>query len=306
MKKKTYKQKVVGRFAPSPSGRMHLGNLFTAVLSYVSARKQRGEWLLRHEDLDPQRCKREYALQVEEDLKWLGMQWDRVPVYQSKQSVAYQLFFMILTDKGLLYPCFCSRSDVHASAPHGDTYVYSGKCRNLSKGEIEELLKTRQPAYRIKVEDRLSTFVDRNYGEQTVNLARDCGDFIIKRGEDKFAYHLAVVVDDQLSGVTEIVRGMDLLQSTHQQIYLHEKLWPMAKVPSYAHVPLLVDAEGRRLSKRDLATDVGYLREHYTAEEMLGKIAFLSGVTEKEESMTMKELIAEFDWSKVKREDIIV
>lgn len=304
-----------GRFAPSPSGRMHLGNVYSAVLSWLSAKSQGGEWLLRIEDLDTQRCKPEYALQIEDDLRWMGLVWDEGgstggpsgPYYQSQRNAIYQNELEKLHSKGLLYPCYCTRADIMASsAPHqtDGQVVYSGRCRTLSENQRIELEKVRKPATRLMVEDAEICFTDIHYGHQRFNLAHDCGDFIVQRADGNFAYQLAVVADDALMGVTEVVRGCDLLPSTPQQIYLYRLLGYDA--PQFAHVPLLMSKDGHRLAKRDKGADMGFLRQTYTPEMLLGKIAYYAGLADNQEAISLRELTDEFQWEKVAKTGIVV
>ena len=306
---------VVGRFAPSPSGRMHLGNIYSAVLSWLSARSQGGRWILRLEDLDRQRCHPEYATQIEDDLRWLGLDWDEGgtlggpngPYYQSQRTEFYINALEQLRGTGRLYPCFCTRADIMASsAPHQSDgmIVYSGKCRQLTAAQIADLQATRKPAIRLAVDNTDGSFTDLHYGPQPYNLARDCGDFILRRADGNFAYQLAVVVDDALMGVTEVVRGCDLLTSTPQQILLYQLLgYP---VPQFAHIPLLIAPDGRRLAKRNAGTDMGSLRQRYTPQQLLGLIAHLAHLTDKREELSASELLSVFAWSKVPTENIVV
>ena len=308
-----------GRFAPSPSGRMHLGNVYSAMLSYLSAKKSGGEWILRIEDLDRQRCKKEYSAQLLDDLLWLGLKWDNFSsdstfpglsdeFFQSNRDSFYVKVFDLLSEKGLVYDCFCRRADLLASsAPHASDgrTVYSGKCRKLSEYEKSILYKTRSPAKRLIVEDGSASFTDGHFGLQTCSLASDCGDFIIRRADGNFSYQLAVVVDDALMGVDEVVRGRDLISSTFEQLYLYEKL-DFDRAPTFYHLPLLVSEDGRRLSKRDKDCDMGFLRENYSPEFLIGKILFLCGCIEKEESLSLSEAVSAFDWQKVKKEDISI
>lgn len=302
-----------GRFAPSPSGRMHLGNIYSAVLSWLSARSQGGEWVLRIEDLDRQRCRPEYASQIEDDLLWLGLDWDEggshgganAPYFQSQRDEFYQAELEKLKRKNLLYPCFCSRADIMAaSAPHASdgSVVYNGHCRNLTKNERMALLTTKTPSIRIMVSDSVSSFVDGHYGVQKCNLQHDCGDFIVQRADGNFAYQLAVVTDDALMGITEVVRGRDLLQATHQQIFLYQQLG--YQVPAFSHLPLLITTQGTRLAKRDKAADMGVLRQQFKPEELLGQIAFLSHLIDRRQAISLTELTKEFSWSKIPKEDI--
>ena len=307
-------QTTVGRFAPTPSGRMHLGNHFCALTSWLSARSKGGSYILRIEDLDPLRCSREYSQLLEDDMRWLGLDWDvgglddigpHKPYSQSERSDIYEQMLETLRKKGLIYPCYCSRSELHAAnAPHlsdGST-VYSGKCRYMSEEEKTAKAKKRGGAMRLIVPDESVTFTDICYGERTQNLKTECGDFILRRSDGVFAYQLAVVVDDALMGVTEVVRGRDLLDSSFRQIYLHKTLG--FTPPEFGHHPLILADDGRRLSKRDLDTDVGFLRNRFSAEQLLGQLGFISGQIDRPEPLTAAELLSCFDWRKMPREDI--
>ena len=212
---------VVGRFAPSPSGRLHLGNLACSLLAWLSARSRGGRIVLRIEDLDAERCPRKYADQLEEDLGWLGLFWDEggskggphEPYYQSECSGIYTESYKKLEDMGLVYPCFCSRSQLHAaSALHTSdgNVVYPGTCRGLTAEEIAEKRKKKAPAYRLMVPDENITFTDGCMGEHTENLLRDCGDFYLRRADGVFAYQLAVVVDDAPMTCFPLRRGSSI------------------------------------------------------------------------------------------------
>ena len=208
------KGQVRGRFAPSPSGRMHLGNVTAALLSWLSVRSQQGSWVLRIEDLDPQRSRRAFAEQIMDDLRWLGLDWDETPLWQSERTAIYEEKLGELQKKNLIYPCHCSRADLHsASAPHGTDgeLLYSGRCRNLSEQEKRTLEKTRRPAMRVRVDNRVIALKDGLQGQGVSRLDQTCGDFIVRRSDGVFAYQLAVVIDDGLTGITEVVRGMDLV-----------------------------------------------------------------------------------------------
>ncbi|MCI6949406.1 MAG: tRNA glutamyl-Q(34) synthetase GluQRS, partial [Collinsella sp.] len=223
---------------------MHLGNVFSCLCSWLSARSQGGSIVLRIEDLDD-RCKRpELAAQLIDDLAWLGLEWDEGPYYQHDRLDLYESALRQLQDAGLTYPCFCTRAELHAaSAPHASdgTPIYRGACRNLSVEEIARRSVLRAPATRLRVPtvDDLAgdviEFVDRTYGAQCEALATECGDFLVRRSDGVFAYQLAVVVDDAAMGVTEVVRGCDLLGSTPRQIYLQHLLG--LPTPRYAHIP---------------------------------------------------------------------
>ena len=295
----------VGRFAPSPSGRMHLGNVLCALLAWLSARHQNGAFLLRIEDLDAMRCPRSYADLIMDDLRWLGLDWDGEVPYQSERSEIYEKYENILREKGLLYPCFCSRAALHAaSAPHlsDGRVLYAGTCRGLSPEEITEKRKKRAPATRVRVPDEEISFTDGVFGEYRENLAEECGDFIIRRSDGVFAYQLAVSVDDLDMGITRVVRARDLLDSTPRQIWLMETLG--GKAPEYAHAPLLVAPDGRKLSKREGDLNMEALRQKYTPEQLTGMLAKLAGLRPTDAPVTAIELAADFSWDKVPRADI--
>ena len=299
--------KTVGRFAPSPSGRMHLGNLWSCLLAWLSARSAGGKMVLRLEDLDPDRCRREYCDQVMRDLEWLGLDWDNQPVYQSERTELYAQAFAQLEQQGLIYPCYCNRAErLAASAPHRSDGVvlYGGRCRTLTAQQREELEQTRRPAWRLRVPDEEYTFTDLLQGEYRENLERECGDFILRRSDGVYAYQLAVVVDDALMGVTQVVRGQDLLDSTPRQNYIQKLLgYPH---PEYGHVPLLLSADGRRLAKRDRDQELGQLQQRFSAPELVGRLAHLAGLLERPEAITPRELIPLFSWEKLPKEDISI
>ena len=388
-----------GRFAPSPTGRMHLGNVFCALLSWLSAKSKGGEWVLRIEDLDPQRSREEYALQLMDDLQWLGLPWDGEPVWQSQRGHIYEEYLRCLTEMGLTYPCHCTRADIMATqAPHetDGRVVYKGTCRPRaidainsidSIGSIDSVIRTvpdttlpptvplsqgdeeqrsgggmpphRSPltvtpsTTRLIVPDRTIPFTDGHYGRHDINLAEHCGDYIVRRKDGAWAYQLAVVVDDALMGITEIVRGRDLLLSSPQQIHLRELLFFERKTENgtdagsesrskiyfdyaeqqggkdreaglkrknnsltahhspltvnFFHHPLLCNAEGQRLCKRDKSMDLGYLRNKgTTAREIIGLLAHLAGLTDTPAPITPTELLPLFSWDKVPNEDIML
>ena len=293
----------VGRFAPSPSGRMHLGNLFTALLAWLSARADGGEFVLRIEDLDPDRSRAEYAEAIRDDLRWLGLDWDREMPLQSTQTPVYAEQFERLRKRGLIYPCFCTRNELHAaSAPHASdgTLLYAGTCRNLTPAQIAS--QTRKPAWRIRVPEESISFRDGVFGAVTQNLATACGDFILRRSDGVYAYQLAVVCDDALGGITQVVRGCDLLPSTPRQIWLGRELGFVQ--PAYYHVPLLVAPDGRRLSKRERDLDMEHLRRRYTPEQLTGRLAFLAGLRPEVSAVAPKELAHGFTWGVIHKYDI--
>ena len=296
---------VVGRFAPTPSGRLHLGNVLCAMLACLSARQQGGRFLLRIEDVDVPRCPRALAQQAMEDLRWLGFTWDEPPLFQSERTEVYEHHLALLTQQGLTYPCFCTRARLQSLlAPNlGDTQVvYPGTCRDLSPQETARLLTQRSPSIRLRVPDKELVFTDGLQGVIRENLARDCGDFVLRRSDGLFGYQLAVVVDDGLSGVSEVVRGRDILSATPRQIYLQRLLgFP---TPHYVHIPLLTDAHGRRLAKRDRDLDLSALRMRYSPEEILGILASTAGLLRSYHPVSWDELTNDFSWSRVCREDM--
>ena len=377
-----------GRFAPSPTGRMHLGNVFCALLSWLSAKSKGGEWVLRIEDLDPQRSREEYALQLMDDLQWLGLPWDGEPVWQSQRGHIYEEYLLRLTEMGLTYPCHCTRADIMATqAPHetDGRVVYKGTCRPRAIdainsidsidaiGSIDSTIRTVPATTRLIVPDRTIPFTDGHYGRHDINLAEHCGDYIVRRKDGAWAYQLAVVVDDALMGITEIVRGRDLLLSSPQQIHLRELLFGERKTENgtdagsenrskiyfdyaeqqggkdheaglkrknnsltahhspltahlsspeedvstirrdtpltvnFFHHPLLCNAEGQRLCKRDKSMDLGYLRNKgTTSQEIIGLLAHLAGLTNTPAPITPTELLPLFSWDKVPTEDIML
>ena len=296
---------VRGRFAPSPSGRMHLGNLWSCLLAWLAARSAGGEIVLRLEDLDPDRCRREYCDQIMRDLEWLGLDWDGQPVYQSERTASYAAAFRELEGQGLIYPCFCTRAErLAASAPHQSdgTAVYNGRCARLTTEERAELSKSRRPAWRVRVPEKTITFCDllqKNYRE---DLKRECGDFILRRSDGVFAYQLAVVVDDAIMGVNQVVRGRDLLSSTPRQLWLQDRLG--LPHPEYGHLPLLLAPDGRRLAKRDRDLELGRLQEEYTAPQLVGLLAHAARLTDRPEAATPQELLPLFSWEKLPKENI--
>lgn len=302
---------VIGRFAPTPSGRMHLGNAFSALLAWLDAKSCGGKILLRIEDLDAERCSEELAERLAEDLLWLGLDWDEgglAPEYrQSRRTAYYQEIFTELAKQGYLYPCFCSRAErLAANAPHtaDGAVVYSGRCRDLSAGERQKLIAGgRRPAWRIRVPEQVISLTDGNLGAYSENLAADCGDFIIRRSDGVFAYQLAVAADDAAMGVNHIVRGRDLLSSAPRQIWLHQLLHNAP--PRFFHVPLLLAGDGRRLAKRDNSLTIAELRARHAAPEIIGLLAWWAGLLDEPVPVTPQELIGGFDWRRVPAGDIV-
>ena len=301
---------VVGRFAPSPSGYLHMGNLLAMLLAWLDCRALGGELVFRMEDLDPARSKPEYIAALADDLRWLGLDWDRGwpdPAYaQSKRRALYEQAFRQLEAQDLVYPCWCSRAErlAAASAPHpGEQQADFGcRCARMSRTEREELLRgDRPPAWKLRCPDETISINDGHYGLYAQNLAREAGDCIIRRADGVFAYQLAVSVDDLAMGVTRVVRGRDLLNSAPRQKWLIETLGGAA--PDYCHGPLIVSGDGK-LSKRLGSLSTRQLRQDYTPEALVGRLAQMCGLIEKEEALTPRELLSVFSWDRVKTEDI--
>ena len=334
-----------------------MGNVFSALLSWLSVKSRGGKWLLRIEDIDPQRSKQHYAEQIMEDLEWLGLTWDEGPYYQSQRSDIYGHYLNELSKQGLLYPSYKTRAErLAVSAPQEDSPLRASnptsptprsltpnpspwrrgeelhnaseedsykQVQNKSQKEIDKE-STKQGKHiapsplrggqgeglslgvgvALHVSPTVITYTDRHYGEQQVDMKRDIGDFIVRRRDGAWAYQLAVVVDDALMGVTEVVRGRDLLQSAGQQIYLGGLLgFPRM---DYAHLPLLCNENGQRLSKRDKSMDLGALRQHFSAEEIIGKLAFFAHLIGENEPCKPADLLPLFDWKKVPCDDILL
>ena len=258
------KKRHIGRFAPSPTGFLHTGSLVAAMASWLDARAQGGLWLLRIEDLDPPREVPGSADQIVATLADLGFEWHGEVVRQSTRHALYDEAFARLQSSGLVYPCACTRREIDEAGIAPDsiadstsrTAIYPGTCRNgLPPGRVPR-------AWRMRVPDESIVFTDRASGLVRQNLAREVGDFVIKRADGLWAYQLAVVVDDAEQGVTDIVRGADLLDSTPRQILLQRALgWPS---PRTLHLPLVVDAHGEKLAKKNGATAID--RRHPLAE----------------------------------------
>lgn len=296
---------------------MHLGNIFAALMSYASAKSQGGKWILRIEDLDRQRCRPEFSSQIVDDLLWLGLQPDEGPgaasdgghgpYYQSLRDDIYSRAFDTLHSQGLTYECFCRRQDLTAaSAPHasdGHT-IYARTCLNLSETQKAELRLSRNPAWRLKLPDEVSSFVDGHYGTHSANLATDRGDFILRRSDGNFAYQLAVVTDDALMGVNEVVRGRDLLPASHEQSFLLHALGHDA--PRYCHFPLLLSPDGARLSKRDRSLAMDKIREKLKPDELIGLMAWVVKIQNHWSPMSLDAFVTAFNWDLIPKDDITI
>ena len=285
-----------GRFAPSPTGYIHLGNVWIALLSYISTRQQKGTYVVRMEDIDLQRSKRELGEALLDDLEWLGFEWDEGPrvggpevsYWQSERQTYYADILEYLALEKLIYPCFCNRARLQsiASAPHVGEVVhrYDGKCRHLRDFEIQELCNSKEPSLRLAIDSCDLEFDDRWQGKQHIHLEGELDDYVLRRGDGMYAYNLAVVLDDIAMGITEVIRGDDLLDTTGQQLYLYNTLqqcYPHKNivVPKYGHAPLLVDTDGHRLSKRQKSITIRELREQqWSASRILGELAVAGGL----------------------------
>lgn len=279
---------------------MHLGNIYTAVMSWLSVRACGGRWILRIEDLDPQRSKAVFAHLIEDDLRWLGLEWDEGgydaagphgPYRQSLRHDFYAAALETLKGTGLCYPCFCRRADIMATqAPHQSDgrIIYAGTCRPALL-PAPFAAPPRPHAVRIAVPDTDICFTDAICGPTAVNLAGHCGDFVLRRADGAWAYQLAVVVDDAAMGITEVMRGDDLLLSTAQQIYLYNLL--KLPVPGFAHLPLVRNDAGVRLSKRDTSLSMEALRAGGTPEAVLGRVAHLAHLTPDSSPVSLNELL---------------
>lgn len=237
----------VGRYAPSPTGPLHFGSLVAAVASYLEANANHGSWLLRMDDLDQPRVLPNAADDILRTLEAFGFEWHGNVLYQSMQTSAYMAAFEVLFNKQLIYPCSCTRKEIADSAVHGiDGFVYPGVCRN------KRIQNNRYYAMRIKTEDEKIGFNDLIQGHISHNIFQDIGDFVLQRADGYFTYQLATVVDDNFQGVTHIVRGADLLDSTSRQIFLQHQL--NYKKLFYAHIPVVTNIDDKKLSKQTLAT----------------------------------------------------
>ena len=293
-----------GRFAPSPTGPLHLGSLRTALAAWLFARSQNARFLLRIEDLDPGRSRAEHERGQIEDLRGLGIDWDEPPVRQSERSALYTQALDALDARGLLYPCYCTRAEIReaASAPHGPgpEGAYPGTCRELTARERREREATgRRPALRLRAGGALVTFRDRIAGERTVAV----DDFIVRRADGVAAYQLAVVVDDAAQGIGEVVRGADLADSTPRQVHLQHLL--ELPTPAYAHVPLVIGPDGARLAKRHGA---GTLSDRAQAPaRTLAILAHSLGLArDRDEVASPCELLGEFSPDRIPPEPVML
>lgn len=303
-----------GRYAPSPTGLLHVGNARTALVAWLSVRSRGGTFVWRLEDLDPPRIQPGAAEAAAEDLAWLGLDWDEdphsggpyAPYVQSERSAAYEAALRLLFESGRLFPCTMSRKELAsiASAPHGRDeeapYPASARPANLPPGWYDDLERGGgRAALRFRVSDEPVRFVDRVHGEIEDSVA---GDFVLKRRDGLYAYQLAVTVDDWLMHIDEVVRGADLLSSTARQIQLLEALG--ARRPAHAHVPMVLTTEGEKLSKRDAALTLRSLRESgVRPAQLVGMLAWSLGLLERPEAASAGELVQAFTWSRIRPDD---
>jgi len=302
-----------GRFAPSPTGYIHLGNVWTAFLAWLQVRQQKGTLILRIEDIDEQRSKPEYTQALLEDLAWLGLDWDEGPgkggpygpyIQQERYSL-YEKALQELQAKHLLYPCYCSRARLQAiGAPHeGEHRLYDGHCYGMPQEQRRQM--DRKPSWRVHVPHVSVSFTDGSYGPFSDYLPRVCGDFVVRRADGLYAYQLAVAVDDGSMGITHVLRGRDLLSSTAQQIWLMEVLGYTP--PSYTHVPMLIDASGNRLSKRQQGITVRSLRDRgVQADAILSALALAGGLVSERRLYHKGELLRLCNFQTMTTHDIVL
>ena len=299
---------VVGRYAPSPTGPLHYGNLRTALLCWLQVRLADGKFILRIDDLDQPRNKTGSLKNIIADLKWLGIDWDIGPhvksiksaYQQSERTPLYNDAFTVLKKAGLIYPCSCSRKDIDLalSAPHTNDNpgIYPGICRPRTDRTVSTKTKTNlvDYAWRFTVANQTIEFNDQFYGQFSQRLESEVGDFVIKRKDGLFAYQLATVVDDALMGVTDVLRGSDLIDSTPRQIALFKALG--FKPPQFWHVPLMTDSQENRMSKREGSESIHQWREeNKSAEQLVGQLASSAGLIDYNEAVSCEELLNSLD-----------
>lgn len=299
---------VVGRLAPSPTGAQHVGNARTYLIAWLSARAQRGRVLLRIEDIDSPRVKAGAAEQALEDLRWLGLDWDGPAVVQTERLPLYEAALARLKAQELVYPCTCTRSDIEtaASAPHAEHEgpVYPGTCAGRRASDAATL-KDHSFAWRFRIGAGATAFEDGFHGLVDIDLRRTGGDFVVWKSSGTPAYQLAVVVDDAAQGVTEVVRGDDLLPSTPRQLSLYRALG--LTPPRFIHVPLVVGPDGRRLAKRHGDTRLSALRESgVTAAALLGLLGWSCGWLESIRPVTPVELLDRYRLDTIPRAPFVL
>ena len=301
-----------GRFAPSPTGSLHVGNARTALLAWLDVRSRGGLLAMRVEDLDGPRVRPGLEARILDELRWLGLDWDegpdvggpRGPYRQSERGAIHAAALDRLRGAGLAYPCFCSRAEIAqaSQAPHlsDEGPRYPGTCRDLSRGEQARRAARRPPAWRFRVPDGPVSFRDRFHGECSFDVVATVGDFVVARADGVPAYQLAVAVDDAAMGVTDVLRGDDLLPSTARQLLIYRALG--LPVPAFAHVPLVVGADGERLAKRHGDLSVGELRARGAAPAaVVGLLAAASGLAPAGARVMPADLVAGFRLEAVRR-----
>ena len=306
-----------GRFAPTPSGDMHLGNAKIALLSWLQIRSAGGEFVLRIEDIDTQRSKPKITDRIISDLKWLGLDWDEGPelggahgpYWQSERLELYHAALSKLQEMGRLYPCYCSRAELLAvaDAPHGlssEGAAYAGTCRFLSEAERIEKAKSKTPSLRFALGEDAISFEDGIFGPQS-SPPGSGGDFIVRRADGMYSYQLAVTVDDALMGITDVLRGADLLDSTPRQLQLYRAL--ELTPPNFAHAPLLLGEDGHRLAKRHGDLGISALRmAGAKPEAIIGWLAYISGIIDMPEPVQPYELASSFSLPHISHQPFIL
>jgi len=297
-----------GRLAPSPTGGLHLGHARTFLIAWLSIRSQGGRVILRIEDLDATRARSDAVQGAIDDLQWLGLSWDAGPDAQSRRMSAYEASLERLKRKELVYPCTCTRADIEraASAPHPEDEgpTYPGTCATRSSRDAGSL-DGRPYAWRFRVSDRFVSWTDRVQGEMSLNPCRLGGDFVVARSGIGASYQLAVVHDDATMGVTEVIRGDDLVPSTPRQILLYRALgW---EPPSFGHVPLAVGPDGRRLAKRDGSLKLASVRQAgLDSRRLVGWLARSCGWSSSMQNLAPIELVERFDLSTIPSEPWVI
>ena len=287
-----------GRFAPSPTGELHLGNARTALLAWLWARSVGADFALRVEDLDRPRVRPGLAGQQLDELRWLGLDWDGEVLYQSARAAFYDQAIAQLD----AYPCFCSRAEIAAaSAPHaGEESRYAGTCKSLTLAQRSERERTRAPSLRLRVPEGPVIFPDELAGPQSFDPQAEVGDFVLRRADGIHAYQLAVVVDDAASGITQVLRGADLLSSTARQIVLYRMLG--LPIPRWAHAPLVLGPAGQRLSKRDQPTSLSALKQAGAdPRQLIALLASISGLEVAAHGCTPAALVGSFALGRIPR-----
>lgn len=299
---------VTTRLAPSPTGLPHIGNAWSFLLCWLAARSTGGRVLLRIDDIDPQRSKPEFVQAIIQDITWLGLDWDGDIIFQSARTDHYAAALALLQKQNLIYPCFCTRKELRnlASAPHQEDTPppYPGACANLASAQKEQLIAQGKAfSLRIRCPDIPITFMDIIQGPQRFAKMDHGGDFPLRRSDGVWAYQLATVIDDAETGVNLIVRGRDLLSSTPRQIILAQTLG--CPLPHYAHIPLLLDAQGARLAKRHKSLTLASLRASgIRAAQLVGQLANLAGINPGGLDIMPTQLLRNFRLAMLPKDDL--